>query len=154
MVDGNRNTFQDWLCMTPFGGKQVILGVEVAPKNIVRVLFKHGDRYDAEHILQNLYSMTEEKFGKSIAQSMLDENALKKVRSNYKDEISHSQTLLQFLLSPRADQIRHNLLKLRIENLLFIMALTSTSLKEKTRKHQKLLQTTILSQFGSYGRLL
>jgi len=32
MVDGNLTTFQDWLCMTPFGGKQVILGVEVAPK--------------------------------------------------------------------------------------------------------------------------
>ena len=64
MVDGNPTTFQDWLCMTPFGGKQVILGVEVAPKNIVRVLFKHGDRYDAEHILQNLYSMTEKKIWK------------------------------------------------------------------------------------------
>lgn len=100
-LDGQLTSFHDWLCMTPFGGKRVITGVEVAPKNVVRIMFNQNDRYDVEYILQNLYSMTEEKFGKEITSTLLDETELKKLRSNYKEEINHCQTLLQLSANPQ-----------------------------------------------------
>ena len=101
VVDGQTLTFQDWLCFTPFCVKRVILGVEVAPKNIIRVLFKQDDRYDVEHILQNLYQMTVEKFGQARTNTILDEQELQKLKSNYKYEINHSQSILQLSANPQ-----------------------------------------------------
>ena len=100
-VEGSPISFQNWLCITPLYGKRVIMGVEVAPKNIVRVLFHQNSRYDVEHILQNLYSLTLDTFGKQIADIMLDEKELKKIQTNHKDEISHSQSLLQLSANPQ-----------------------------------------------------
>ena len=100
-IDGSPTTFQNWLSLTPFGGKHVILGVEVAPKNVVRILFNEDDRYDVEHIIQNLFAMTVEKFGKDLAQEMLNESELQKIQANHKKEINHSQTLLQLSSNPQ-----------------------------------------------------
>ena len=45
--------------------------------------------------------MTVERFGKDISDSMLDEKELQKIKSNYKDQISHSQTLLPLSVNPQ-----------------------------------------------------
>ena len=94
-------TFQDWLYSASFGEKKVILGVEVAPKNVVRILYHKDDRYDVENIITHLFEHTVKMFGAPIASTLLNEQDCSKHKHNYSEELSHSQSLIHMSENPQ-----------------------------------------------------
>ena len=112
-------------------------GVEVAPKNIVRVLFHQNSRYDVEHILQNLYSLTLDTFGKQIADTMLDEKELKKFRPITKMKYHTHNHYYNYPPILKADQIHHNSKMQLIGKQHFTMEHISMLPRAKIHKHPR-----------------
>ena len=75
-------SFQDWLFHTTIGGKELIKGVEVAPDDVVRVLFEVADADVVKSTIHNLYQHIVATFGEKIASSMIDENSLQRAKSS------------------------------------------------------------------------
>lgn len=86
-------SFQDWLLYTTIGGKELIKGVEVAPDDIVRVLFETTDADKVKQAIHNLYPHIVETFGEDIAATLIDENSLKRAKSSSNVEKQHSKRL-------------------------------------------------------------
>lgn len=53
-------------------GRCLIIGAEVAPNNIVRVIFKKEHKDEVVVILRNIYVTVEETFATDIAKQILD----------------------------------------------------------------------------------
>ena len=93
--------FQDWLFSSTLGNKNVITGVELAPNNLVRILYQKNDRFDAEYIVQNLFAETEKAFGSDITSSLLNKNDFLSAKTTHVDEISHAKDLINITGNPQ-----------------------------------------------------
>ena len=86
-------SFQDWLYHTTIGGKDLIKGVEVAPDDVVRILFEKDDADDVKQAIHNLYPHIVDTFGTTLAAEMVDENSLQRAKSSSDVEKQHSKLL-------------------------------------------------------------
>ena len=112
-IDGEKISFQDWLAETTIDGQKVIQGVEVAPDDVVRVLFHKDDANVVRDAIHDLYGFAEEVFGPELASKMLDENNLRRAKLSVDSERAYSQKLKTISGNPQdiEDQTKYHIPK-------------------------------------------
>ena len=100
-INGETFNFQDWLYNTTIDQERVIKGVEVAPDNVVRVLFHKDDAEKVKHVIHNLYSHAEDVFGPTLTATMLDKANLERAKSSSDMAREHSLKLKQISGNPQ-----------------------------------------------------
>ena len=107
-IDGEKFSFQDWLCETTIEQQKVILGVEVAPDDVVRVIFNKKDVELVRDAIHDLYGITETIFGKRLTKHMLDENDLKRAKTSIDTAKAHTKKLRSITSNPQGpDDLTH-----------------------------------------------
>ena len=98
-------TFQEWLHKITIGGQQMITGVEVAPNDIVRVIFRKEHRDEVVEVLRNIYTHVLENFGEEIAQKLLDFDQCAYESAKHAKELEYGRKLREKHLSnPQTDE--------------------------------------------------
>ena len=100
-LNGEHLSFQDWLFETTIGGKELIQGVEVAPDDVVRVLFHESDAEAVKDAIHNLYPHVVETFGNDLASNMIDETSLKRAKSSSDVEKDYTKRLKEKTGNPQ-----------------------------------------------------
>ena len=86
-------TFQDWLHNISIGGKWIIIGVEVAPNDIVRVIFRKENKDEVVKVLRNIYTHVLENFGEDIAKTLLDPDQCAYNSAKHAKELEYGREL-------------------------------------------------------------
>ena len=98
-------TFQEWLHKITIGGQKMITGVEVAPNDIVRVIFKKEHRDEVVEVLRNIYTHVLENFGEEISQKLLDFDQCAYESAKHAKELEYGRKLREKHLSnPQTDE--------------------------------------------------
>ena len=79
-IDGEIFSFQDWLVGTTIENKKIIQGVEVAPDDIVRILFHKKDGDIVREVIHNLYEYAVEVFGEDLTEQMISAEELQRAK--------------------------------------------------------------------------
>ena len=93
-VNGKQISFQDWFASSLVGGSQVVLGVEVAPKNIVRVIYNKDDNHIMATVLAELYDNVGASFGPGVAEVLMDTTQFKNSKQAYNRELDYAKKIL------------------------------------------------------------
>ena len=93
LIDGETFSFQDWLVNTTIEKRKVIQGVEVAPDDIVRVLFYKEDIEMIREVIHNLYDYAVEVFGEQLTAHMIDVDELRRAKLSVDSAKAHSKKL-------------------------------------------------------------
>ena len=88
-------TFQDWLASSKVGGDSVITGVEVAPDNIVRIIYKKEDMHVMASVFAELYDNVVQSFGKGVAEILLDSTKYKNTKNAHTRELTYAKKIIQ-----------------------------------------------------------
>lgn len=92
-INGRTFSFQDWLQNITVDKKHVIEGVEIAPDDVLRIIF-HIDITDAvKHVVHNLYDYAEPIFGENLTASILDRENLQRTKTSHEVEKEHAKKL-------------------------------------------------------------
>lgn len=92
-------TFQEWLRTIEIDGERVFHGVEVAPNDIVRLIYDVNKTEQALATKRNLYVATAEFFGDEIASSMLNKSKFESVSKIYAKQAEYASLLRKRVLS-------------------------------------------------------
>ena len=92
-IDGREFSFQDWLHNVTVDKKHVIEGVELAPDDVVRVLFHVDHTDEVTHVIHNLYDHAETVFGSDLTATLLDKANLQRAKTSHDIEKEHSKRL-------------------------------------------------------------
>lgn len=71
-IEGKKFSFQDWLLNLTIDKQHLIKGVEVAPDDVVRVIFHTDHTAHVKHVIHNFYEHAERVFGSVLTAQMLD----------------------------------------------------------------------------------
>ena len=109
-INGRTFSFQDWLHNITIDKQHLIEGVEIAPDDVVRVLFHTDHVAEVTHAIHNLYKLAETVFGKDIAELMLDRENLQKSKTSHAIEKEHSKKLkaINVNANPQGDENQSN----------------------------------------------
>ena len=94
-------SFRDWLFETTIGGKELIKGVQVAPDDVVHVLFQKEDADAVKNAIHNLYPHVVDTFGEDLATYMLDEESLRRAKSSSDLENEYTRRLKEKTGNPQ-----------------------------------------------------
>ena len=110
-VGEKKLSFQNWLLHTTIN-KCVILGVEVAPDNKVRVIFYKRDKDEIIPFLKNIYHEVEQVFGEAIANELLDKSECMGTHALHARELEYARKLQAKKILPTsgipASQLEHH----------------------------------------------
>ena len=97
-------SFRDWLFNTTIGGKELIKGVEVAPDDVVRVLFHKDDADEVKDAIHNLYPHVVDTFGEELAKQMINEESLKRAKLSSDVEKDYTRRLKEKTGNPQGPE--------------------------------------------------
>ena len=100
-VENKKCSFQSWLYNATITNRRLITGVEVAPNDLIRIMCHKKDKFEVERAMLELYDQTLTAFGQEDTEDMLDQDALKKIKSTHSTEISHSKRLISLSGNPQ-----------------------------------------------------
>lgn len=100
-VDGRLLSFQDWLFESTIGKQHLIMGVEVIRDEAIRIFFDGSHLREVKHAIHNLYPATVQKFGSTLAQSLVDEDQLKRAKSSNDIELAYASKLKTMIGNPQ-----------------------------------------------------
>ena len=102
-VDGKLVSFQEWLRNHEFDGQRLFVGVEVAPNDVVRLIYEVDNEQKAMEAKRNLYMETKDFFGESVADMMLNKSKFESATKIHAKQVEYASMLRKRVLdNPQA----------------------------------------------------
>ena len=98
-IDGNTISFQEWMQSYEENGEKLFEVVEVAPNNVVRLIYNVANQSRALELKRELYNITEAYFGENITSSLLDKSKFDAVNNIHAKQAEYASFLRKRVLN-------------------------------------------------------